>query len=96
MSVGDYVNSITSLAGDGTLDIKASAGDQIEIHMIKPQYNADLKVSDSVTDSKLEGLTGGTSYEGLKYEIDNGFFLKVVNSTSASNVIVYSGVKTKE
>jgi len=96
MSVGDYIGSVETVSGDSTLNIRPSSGDQIEVHMIKTEHDASLKISDDVTDSKVEDLTGGTSYEGLKYELANGWFLKVVNSTSSDNVVVYQGVKTKE
>lgn len=96
MSVGDYIGSIETVSSASTLNIQSSSGDQSEIHMIKAQYSADLKVSDSVTDSKVESLTGGISYEGLKYEVSNNWFLKVENSVADSNVVVYRGVKTKE
>jgi len=95
MATGDYVGTLTATDGTAaTVTAQPGTNTQWEIHTLYHDTTFDLKVTDGGSTVTIDAFSGTGSVEGCKYELTNGHYLELVNTTGSAAVIGYRGVET--
>lgn len=95
MAIGDVTISLASVADDGYLDIRPSAGVEWVIHNILAEIGAsvELYMSNGTNEIKVDEHSAG--FVDVHFHCTNSIYYRVKNVSGASAYLGYDGVVTK-
>lgn len=95
MAIGDVTISLTSVADDGYLDIRPSAGVEWVIHNILAEIgtSVELYMSNGTNEIKVDEHSAG--FVDVHFHCTNSIYYRIKNVSGASAYLGYDGVVTK-
>lgn len=95
MAAGDVKADIQSIANNSHLTIQPASGEEYVIHNIFHASDVEITFYDGTNEITFDSDAGAGVWSGHFWHVTNVDYIRVKNTSGATQNIGYSGIQTK-